>query len=299
MPHEHLTTDDLRRMSAAEVSALPADVIDRLYGLEPADRAEAGPRGGAAPFSVVFGDRDPTAWLSTDDVVEWMSGPDEAASAVAVDQVEDLLGRVYRRDAEAVQAALSGGTLESIGERLGCPTSTLSDRLRSARQRLEVAADLPDLQWRGLFEDVLARLLASTRARAWPEGVLCSFAGMASAFYWIPSCKRMAAAWGTPTSTAQRWFSVVRDVLPDDHPWRTVDERWVLPLAGDDLFRGPVGGEGHRVAMRLHLVDELGEPISWPTPRRRRRAQAADPVRSPAASPRPAASQLLMPWSAA
>ncbi|MCB9681842.1 MAG: hypothetical protein H6733_10245 [Alphaproteobacteria bacterium] len=201
------------------------------------------PEGGSSILEEVAA---PFPWLST-------ASPEDRERARA--QVDVLLGRVYEVDRLAwswhVEIEDSRGrvTQVSIARREGLTQPSVCHRIAVARERMAIAALLPDLPV-GSIRDAVVEGLPRREDRA----VAADWFGLvAETYYWVPNQIAVGRMYGRSQGWARYLISVALSALGPDHPLWVVHTRW--PGAPSMASRGRTPsvyrGDGERRVREL------------------------------------------------
>ncbi len=230
-------------------------LIDAAFGLE-----KAIPFGSVRPHHTLFESQIRDTYGDWDVLgsvpFPWSSFSSPAERAKATSDVELLLNRLYREDADIVRLSLAGVRQSEIGRRFGITQMSVCYKIRRAMRLMRLAARMPDLTPEELVPELAAAVWKAER-HLLADRIAAIAVAMADT-YWVPNQGAVSAASGTSQQTLSAWCRRVRDVLPPDHPFVVVEgfgHRMLLRRAADRapqaIHRGPDDGIGADVARRL------------------------------------------------
>jgi len=194
--------------------------IDRLYGLPPA-YADSYEAFDGALLASSFGDELGCHIISeaqTSLFEEYLPEPlpDDPQYLGYKNRVETLLNRIYPLDAAIIRLRLQGLPQTAVGRALSYSQGSVCIREGKARQRMVIAADLPDISCDEMLHDLLELGLD-------PAGAI-----LGAGYYWLPSQTRVGALYGHSQGRTRHVLTErVRPRLTDHHPLAVLMDRWL------------------------------------------------------------------------
>lgn len=206
--------------------------VDAAYGLEPGH-----PFGridycyGAILESRIAPEDHGHQWwdeVATQGGTPWRTDSGEQDDAKA--RVEVLLSRVYPVDRVAwgwqveIEQSLGAVSQEAVARREGITQPTVCYRIAMARDRMAVAAHLPDYEV-GELRDAIVEACSKSDRRPWATpaellGTVCE------AYYWAPNQQGIGVVLGMSQGRVRQMLGSAERLLGPDHPLSILHARW-------------------------------------------------------------------------